>query len=230
MKPINVINKLNESFTVETKDGNIIETTSPVEQEYGINKNADYVSGLNVGDTVGLRWISTRNSNKSATIKDITNDYIELDIWDDPSESLRKAQMFSTKNIEICSREIRFSSFDCVEGKDYSTLMFVEIEERMNEDNFSIDDKIDSIEIYGEDYQFSDILEELGYEYCLKLYDDMTGNNNLLIYKEVSGNEDFFVIDTTSTGGTLYKVDHNGERLFLSENEAEVLSKRFNRD
>lgn len=100
----------------------------------------------------------------------------------------------------------------------------------VNEDNWSIEDKIDSIEIYGEDYQFSDTLEGLGYEYCLKLFDDMTGNNNLLIYKEVSGNEDFFVIDISSNGGTLYKVDHNGERLFLSENEAEVLSKRFNRD
>lgn len=133
MKPIHVINKLNESSTFETIYGDVIKTTSPVDQEYGINKNADYISGLNVGDTVGLRWIKSHNSNKSAKIKDITKDYIELDIWDEQIESLLKKQRFSTKNIEICSREIRFSSLECVEGKEYTTLMFVEIEKQMNE-------------------------------------------------------------------------------------------------
>lgn len=100
----------------------------------------------------------------------------------------------------------------------------INIINRLNED---ASNKISSIDIYGQDYQFSDTLSELGYEYMLKLYDDMTGNNNIIIYKESSGNEDFLIIDVTSSGGTIYKVDHNGERLFLNDKESKLLSERF---
>lgn len=107
----------------------------------------------------------------------------------------------------------------------YELKPFIEDKE-IKEDNFSIDDKVDLIDIYGDYFQYEDILEEqLGYEFTLKLYDDMTGNNNLIIYKEKSGNEDFIIMDRTDNGGTMYKVDHNGERLFFSENEAKALVK-----
>lgn len=224
MKPINIIKNLHESFTLKTTSGYIIRTTEPVQKEYSINKTADYISGLCVGDTVGLRYIQTKNSNTTATIKNITKDYIELDIWDEPTESLRKAQMFSTKNIEICSNEIRFYSFEKLEGKKYSTLMFVEIEKPMNEDNLPSRNRVSTIDIHNGDFQFADKLEELGYEYMLSLGEESTGGFSITIYKETSGNEDFIIIRTDDLPD-ITKVDHNGESLFFSEKEVALLDK-----
>lgn len=190
MKPIKIMNKLNESNAVSLFDRVL----------------SIAFDTLTMGGDVDISAVDNSTEDLYGMIADAG---YEAPAWEELSSEEKS-------NIEKLARDFKQALKD-----EYRE---VYDESVVNED------KIDSIEIYGEDYQFSDTLEGLGYEYCLRLFDDMTGNNNLLIYKEVSGNEDFFVIDISSNGGTLYKVDHNGERLFLSENEAEVLSKRFNKD
>lgn len=173
MKPINIMNKLNESSETESK--------------------WVYVSKHGLGPGTVPKDIEISN------------------VYDEPN----------SMNTVFCSNR----KLTQEELNKYELKPFIKDKE-IKEDNFSIDDKVDLIDIYGDYYQYDDILEdELGYEFMLKLYDDMTGNNNLIIYKEKSGNEDFIIMDKTESGGTMYKVDHNGERLFFSENEAKALVK-----
>lgn len=64
------------------------------------------------------------------------------------------------------------------------------------------------------DTNFKDKLENLGYEYMLKL-------DGRVFYKEISDDEDFIVIDLNE--GIMFKVDHNGENLFFDASEVEAL-------